>query len=382
MRSLLLLALLSPALACSRVTMATPNATVAVAGRTMDWPVDTTPDIVAAPVGQARDGGVGPGSLTWTANHGSVCTSFQGLGCVDGLNTAGLSCAINYLAEADIADLKAARAAAAASTSAGSPAPPPLLSITQWCQQALDLYATVDEVVSALGASPPPYTLTTLTLSTGDKAVGHLMLSDSTGASVIVEPVAPAGTLALHRTSNVTADAQADAVSVMTNGPLWPAMAALDQYQAIEGVTGGVPAGDASPDRFVRAAFWRRRTPVPSSPDAATRAVRSIMRTVASPIGVAATPGAPESCETQWMSVTDSTRLVYWLEPAGTLAVTVVPLAPLNLTSPASPVRLLETGTRQAELGGEPGLEAWKVVPAGGLPGMAGYAGPVPGGEA
>jgi choloylglycine hydrolase len=252
--------------------------------------------------------------------------------------------------------------------------PPPLLSITQWLQHALDLYASVDEAVAAIGANPPPYTLTTLTLSDGQRGLGHMMLTDATGASAVIEPVA--GGLAIHRTSNATADAQDDAVSVMTNGPLLPAMQALDLYQQM---SGSLPGGGASPDRFLRGAFWRRRTPVPPTPEAAAKSVRSIMRTLATPIGVTAGPGHPESCQTQWTSVADSTRLVYWLEPAGSLAVTVVPLAPLNLTSPATPVRMLETGTRQAELVGQVDVSAWADVPAGGLPGMVGYKGPVHG---
>ena len=376
MRSLLLpTALLAsllatPTLACSRVAMSSANGTAAVAGRTMDWPVPTVPDMVAAPVGVERDGGLGPHSLAWTAKHGSLCTWFQGLGCVDGMNDAGLSGALNFLAEGVVATV--AEAKAAAETDASTP---PLLSATQWLQQALDLYSTVDEVVSALGARPAPYTLTTLTLSTGDKALGHLMFSDKTGASAIVEPTA-AG-LAVYKSTNASsADVAGEALAVMTNGPFLPAMKNFDSLFNTDNPAGrGLPASDASPDRFVRAAYWRRRTPIPADPASASASVRSIMRTVSSPIGVTASPGSPESCQTQWLSVADSTRGIYLLEPVQSLAVTVVKLADLDLENPATPVRMLETGTRQAELGGTVPLDAWKEVAPASLPGMVGYKG-------
>jgi hypothetical protein len=47
----------------------------------------------------------------------------------------------------------------------------------------------------------------------------------------------------------------------------------------------------------------------------------------------------------------------------------------VGLENATSPVRLLETGTRQGQLGGSVSLESWKVVPAGSMPGMVGFKG-------
>ena len=275
---------------------------------------------------------------------------------------------MNFLREAVIPDLGEARAAAAGADNA-----PPLLSSTQWLQHALDSYASVDEVVAALNTTdPPPYALTTLTLSTGDKGLGHLMFTDATGVSAIVEPVA-GGRLAVYRSADGSSagDTTRGVLAVMTNGPPLPAMLDLAGE-----VAGRVPGGSSSStDRFARAAYWRQRTPVPADPAAAAAVVRSIMRTLASPVGALSKPGSPESRATRWASMSDMTRRVFWLEPAEALAVTVVDLAPRGLENATTPVRLLETGTRQGQLGGSVGLESWKVVPAGSMPGMVGFKG-------
>lgn len=60
-------ALLAPAVteACTRIVY--QGAASHLVGRTMDWVEETGTDLWAFPAGLARDGGIGPGSLKWTA---------------------------------------------------------------------------------------------------------------------------------------------------------------------------------------------------------------------------------------------------------------------------------------------------------------------------
>jgi penicillin V acylase-like amidase (Ntn superfamily) len=345
----------TPTSACSRIVAATPNATAVSIGRSMDWPQaqDTRPDVIASPVGISRSGDAGPTSLNWTAAHGSVCTGFMGIqpACVDGVNTAGLSAGLLFLPQADMA----------LPNTLESPGMPPALNVTSWAQHALDTYASVDEAVAALSASPPPYVVSTFFLPDGTPGVGHLMLTDSTGKSVVIEPVDGG------RPRVFTSGPGGGPVRVMTNGPTYGAMLAKEDAAAAAGT---VPAAsDESVDRFQRATYWLNRVAVPADPPSATAVARTLIRTVATPLGAEPRPGSPEASTTQWTSATDLKRGLYILEPAGTLEPTVIPLESLALDDAATPVRLLKTGTRQDKLGGVMAPADFEVV-EGPLPGV------------
>merc|ERR1719401_2492136 len=89
------------ALACSRVYTGSADGHFFTA-RTMDWMEDLGTDLWAFPVGLQRRGHAGPRGLQWTARHGSVVAASVRYGAtVDGVNDAGLSANMLYLAEAD-----------------------------------------------------------------------------------------------------------------------------------------------------------------------------------------------------------------------------------------------------------------------------------------
>jgi choloylglycine hydrolase len=341
--------------ACSRVVAATPNATAVAVGRTMDWrqAQDTRPTIQASPVGLARTGGAGQASLNWTARHGSVCTSFMGIlpSCADGVNTAGLSVGLLYLPEAAMPTLDGL----ANSSSVRA------VNITVWAQYVLDTYASVAELVADLASSPQPYTVATFALPDGTPGVGHMMATDAAGASAVIEPVEGGGLKVF------TTGPGSGRLAVMTNGPTYSDMVALDEA-ADE--AGAIPAASSrSVDRFQRATWWLDHVTVPADPAGAFAAARSIMGTLSTPLGAVDLPGKPEASVTQWTSTIDATRGLYALEvaarwPAGA---TVVPLASLGLDQPATPVRVLDMAAGAPI--GTVGPTAFKEV-AGPVPGV------------
>ena len=152
------------ALACTRFIYET-GANDAIVGRSMDWAEDPGTDLWSFPRGLERDGGVGPGSVKWTAKYGSVIASFYNIGTVDGMNDAGLVVNALYLVESDYGDAKASGK--------------PLISIGAWTQYALDNYSAVAEAVEAL--SKEPFAIVAPELPNGRKAGGHLSLADASG---------------------------------------------------------------------------------------------------------------------------------------------------------------------------------------------------------
>ena len=76
--------------ACTRFVYETGTNSFIV-GRSMDWMEDPGTDLYSFPRGMERNGGVGEGSIAWTAKYGSVIASLYGVATVEGMNDAGLS---------------------------------------------------------------------------------------------------------------------------------------------------------------------------------------------------------------------------------------------------------------------------------------------------
>ncbi|HEY9889808.1 MAG TPA: linear amide C-N hydrolase, partial [Candidatus Obscuribacterales bacterium] len=83
-------ALVAPiAKACTRVVYKGPNDTV-ITGRTMDFSLEIPANLWIFPRGMERNGEVGPNSIEWTSQYGSVIASFWDIGTPDGMNEKGL----------------------------------------------------------------------------------------------------------------------------------------------------------------------------------------------------------------------------------------------------------------------------------------------------
>jgi choloylglycine hydrolase len=156
--------------ACTRVVYLGANDDV-ITGRSMDWKSDIATNLWIFPRGMQRSGEAGPNSAKWVSKYGSVIASAYDISTSDGLNEAGLSANILWLAESEYPAFDQSR---------------PGLSIAAWAQYVLDNFATVQEAVDALRGEP--FTIVTDTMP-GEKRLAtlHLSISDATGDSAIVE---------------------------------------------------------------------------------------------------------------------------------------------------------------------------------------------------
>jgi len=281
-------------------------------GRTMDWMEDAGTDLWAFPKGLSRDGGVGPGSIKWTAQHGSIASSFYDVGTVDGMNDAGLVANTLYLVEADYGDASASKK--------------PKLSIGAWAQYALDNYATVAEAVASL--QKEPFGIVAPDLPGGKRAGGHLAVADASGDSAIFEYLK--GKLVIHHGPQYR---------VMTNSPSYDQQLAIDTYwQEVDGLK-FLPGTARSADRFARMSWNLNAAAKESDPRLATATTFSLIRAISVPLGVA-DPEQPNIASTIWRTVSDTQAKRYYYESAFSPAIFWVDLEKLSLAPGATPARL------------------------------------------
>ncbi len=297
--------------ACTRILYETGTKNFMV-GRTMDWMEDPGTDLWAFPKGLPRDGGVGPGSIKWTAKHGSLVTSFYDVGTVDGMNDSGLVANALYLVEADYGDAAASKK--------------PKLSIGAWAQYTLDNYATVAEAVAAL--QKEPFVIIAPDLPGGHKAGGHLAIADASGDSAIFEYLK--GKLVIHHGPQYR---------VMTNSPSYDQQLAIDVYWKDVGGLKFLPGTARSADRFARMSWNLNAAAKESDPRLATAVTFSLIRAISVPLGVADAE-RPNIASTIWRTVSDMQARRYYFESAYSPAIFWVDLDKLNLAPGANPAKL------------------------------------------
>ena len=302
---------LSSADACTRLLYETGTSNYIV-GRTMDWAEDPGTDLWAFPKGLARDGGVGAGSIKWTAKHGSVISSFYNLATVDGINDAGLVANVLYLVEANYGD--------------ASKSKKPKLSIGAWAQYVLDNYGTVAEAVTAL--QKDPFIIIAPTLPNGAAAGGHLAIADASGDSAIFEYLE--GKLVVHHGSEYR---------VMTNSPSFDQQLAINSYWKDIGGVKFLPGTSRSSDRFARMSWYLNAAPKEKDTRLATATAFSLMRAVSVPLGVS-DPEKPNISSTIWRTVSDAGEKRYYFESSFNPSIFWVDIAKLNLEVGAKPLKL------------------------------------------
>lgn len=321
---LLTLSFYQPLTACTRALYTGSENTV-ITGRTLDWNEDMQSDLWLFPRGMERNGSAGPQSMKWTSRYGSVIVSGYNAGTADGMNEKGLVANVLYLAESEY----------------GAVVPnKPTLSITAWAQYVLDLFATVDETVTALRQEP--FQVIAPMLPNGRRAQLHLSISDPSGDSAIFEYID--GKLVIHHGKQY---------QVMTNSPTYDQQLALNTYwQSIGGQT-FLPGTSRAADRFARAAFFLTAVPTAASQaiisavpkqtfaNQAVASVTSIMRSVSVPLGIT-TPDQPNIASTLWRTVADQKNKVYYFDSATSPNTFWVPLADLDFKA-GSPVKKLNT---------------------------------------
>ena len=266
---------------CTRVIW--PDAAGAVlVGRNMDYHRDTGTNLWLLPRGIERSDGVG-GSLSWTAEYGSVVAGAYDMMTVDGMNEAGLAGHILWLAESDYGTHDTSR---------------PSLSMAIWLQYFLDNFATVADAAAWINDSGVQV------VPLGDPATGevpavHLALDDATGDSAIIEYLDGKATVWHDRK-----------YLVMTNSPSFDKQIELLKEVDGFGGTKPLPGTTLAADRFARAAYYVGRLPKPNSEVEAVAGMFSVIRNAAQPFRIP-DPDKPYASQTIWQTVSDLTNKRY-----------------------------------------------------------------------
>ena len=266
---------------CTRVIWPDAAGSVLV-GRNMDYHRDTGTNLWLLPQGIERNDGVS-GSLSWTAEYGSVVAGAFDMMSVDGMNEAGLAGHILWLAESDYGSRDTSK---------------PSLSMAIWLQYFLDNFATVADAAAWIVDSDVQV------VPLGDPATGevpavHLALDDATGDSAIIEYLDGKATVWHDRDYRV-----------MTNSPSFDKQIELLKEVDGFGGTKPLPGTTLASDRFARAAYYVGRLPEPKSEVEAVAGMFSVIRNAAQPFRIP-DPDKPYASQTIWQTVSDLTNKRY-----------------------------------------------------------------------
>jgi penicillin V acylase-like amidase (Ntn superfamily) len=323
----------APAGACTRALYVSKDGTVIV-GRSMDWGEDMGSNMWVLPRGMSRDGRGGKNTISWVSRYGSLITTAYDIGTADGMNEKGLVVNELALVESDY----------------GKPTESDrVISLSTWPQYVLDNFATVAEAVADL--QKEEFRVQTVVLGNGRPANMHLVMSDATGDSAVLEYVK--GKLVIHHGKQYR---------VMTNSPTYDKQLAIMEYwKEAGGISKFLPGTSRAADRFVRTSFlldvlpaevsptYISGTPLQSFKFQAPMAVLSLMRSVGTPLGFA-NEEQPWVSSTIWRTVSDSTNRVVIFDSALTPATFWVKLDELDF-NPGAPVKKLELAGGKAYSG-------------------------------
>ena len=292
-----------------------------VTGRSMDWVEDMQTNLWAFPRGMERDGGLGPGSLSWTSQYGSIVASVYEGGTADGMNEKGLVANLLYLAESEYP---------------AADDPRPGVCITAWAQYLLDNFATVDEAVAEVRRGA--FRVVPVAAPNGMVGTVHLSISDATGDSAIFEYVD--GKLVVHHGREY---------QVMTNSPTYDKQLAINEYwKEFDGAV-MLPGTVRAADRFARASYYINACQQSAEAREAVAATFSVMRNVSVPRGIRK-KGAPNLSSTLWRTVADQNNRVYYYEDTNSPGVLWVKLDKIAF-GPGSGVRKLTLSGKPETIG-------------------------------
>lgn len=273
------------ALACSRVLWASPDGQVLV-GRTQDWTEKAGHAFRVFPRGIDRIGAVNETPRRWTSTYGSLVLTAYDSATHEGVNEAGLSGHILYLAE------EAAFGERDPSQEA--------ISVMEWLQYYLDNFATVAEAVEATRAID--FQIVPLILPNGFPTLLHMSLSDKSGDSAVIEY--RAGKPRVFHDRRYT---------VMTNEPSYDVQ--IENLKKYRTFGGDQPLpGERTPmDRFVRAAYYAAGLQQPADRGEAAAFMFSVIRNISVPFGLG-DPDKPNIASTIFRSVQDLSGGRYYFE--------------------------------------------------------------------
>lgn len=305
--------ILSPeAEGCTRVTFVGDSGTV-ITGRTLDWKEPIPTNLYVLPRGAVRSSYDRAPYLTWTSQYASVVAVGYDMGVSEGMNEKGLVCNLLYLPGSVYArpggDTR------------------PRMSSSVWASYVLDNFATTAQAVEALALDA--FQVDAPAMPGGDPTTLHMAISDVTGNSAIIEYVD--GKISIY---------QGRQYQVMTNAPTYDKQLAVAQYWETVGGLNMLPGTSRSQDRFARATFYVKAIPGSADHRTALAGVFGIVDNCAVPTGITV-PNQPEVSTTQWRSVSDQNRQVYYFKPTLAPAALWVDLQEYQL-GPGSPVMKLD----------------------------------------
>ena len=156
--------------ACTRALW-DPEGQPVLVGRNMDWTEKMGTELYVMPRGIKRQGMTPTNPLKWTAKYGSVVAVVWGAATADGMNEAGLTANLLYLAETNYGDRNDAFGG---------------VSVSIWAQYYLDNFATVAEAVKAAESiQVQPFQLVHHGIKVD--APIHISLADATGDAAVME---------------------------------------------------------------------------------------------------------------------------------------------------------------------------------------------------
>jgi penicillin V acylase-like amidase (Ntn superfamily) len=315
------LALVAPAIACTRAMYEGPNGRFLTA-RSMDWREDIQTNLWVLPRGVSRDGAAGPASLKWTSKHGSVVATGYDIATADGLNEAGLMVNGLWMSESSYAEADGKT---------------PTIAISVFGQFLLDQFASVAEAVAWLRANPVLVLTGEVPGQPGKLATMHFSLSDASGDNAVVEWVK--GEMQIHHDR---------AYRVMTNEPAFPEQLAITSYWQEVGGLQFLPGTNRASDRFARASFYMDAVTKSDDRRVAAAAAFSVIRNTSVPLGIT-TPDRPNISSTRWRVVADHKDRLYYFESTVSPNVFWVDLKKLDF-GPRAGVRMLDLGADQSNL--------------------------------
>ncbi|MCL9816335.1 linear amide C-N hydrolase [Natronocalculus amylovorans] len=287
----------------------------------MDWHSEIGTNIWVFPRGMERTGEVGPASIEWTAEYGSVVASAYDIATTDGMNEKGLVANVLWLTESDYPEWDGDR---------------PGLSISLWAQYVLDNFGTVTDAVEH--HRNEDLVVVSDEIPDEDRfATLHLSVSDATGDSAIFEYID--GELRIHHDREY---------QVMTNSPPFDQQLPLEAYWSEIGGTVMLPGTNRPADRFVRASFYVGSIPQTEDRRTATASVFGAIRNVSVPYGIS-TPDEPHISSTRWRTVADHRDRRYYFESALSPNVFWLDLDNIDFAADSS-VRSLALGEHQANV--------------------------------
>lgn len=309
---------------CSRVTYMSDDSTEVIVGRTLDWRTPIPTNLYVYPAGMAKKSMPEGPSYTWTSKYGSVlAVSYDG-GVTEGMNEKGL--VMNGLF------CKTGKYR----TELIAPEGTPVMSLSVLVSYFLDNFATVDEAYDWF--SKNNFAISGKTFDGGTVSQLHWALTDEGGNTMVIEY--DNGETKLYRGRNLV---------VLTNDPALPQMEAINDYWLSVGGTNMLPGGVRSTDRFVRGWFFIHHTPTTLKGNEAVAALSTVMANVSVPYGYNI-QGEPNVSMTQWRSISDLKRKVYYFRFCDTLGNFWIDLSRISLT-PGSPALKLDTSRNRAVYG-------------------------------